>query len=376
MNCFQFFIFVTSGTTCARAIKTSSRLWIAFNFLSLWRQEQHIRQRQLRWGVVNCFQFFIFVTSGTTIEANTALSVSLWIAFNFLSLWRQEQHRSLQCFGGESCELLSIFYLCDVRNNWAGQLPTLPAVVNCFQFFIFVTSGTTKRQQDILADKLWIAFNFLSLWRQEQPGRRSLADCSRCELLSIFYLCDVRNNKHKKSTHKFFVVNCFQFFIFVTSGTTAAYLRLVNGLLWIAFNFLSLWRQEQHLQHNQQHKAVVNCFQFFIFVTSGTTHINFTVWKIALWIAFNFLSLWRQEQLRRSPLFDWVCCELLSIFYLCDVRNNKPNLHPLRRSVVNCFQFFIFVTSGTTGLARLRCRHVLWIAFNFLSLWRQEQLFL
>ena len=219
MNCFQFFIFVTSGTTTVAAPLRERLLWIAFNFLSLWRQEQHIKIDGADAAVVNCFQFFIFVTSGTTQTHHTTWTTLLWIAFNFLSLWRQEQLTYHYIGVTTCCELLSIFYLCDVRNNLTSVAVSKVVVVNCFQFFIFVTSGTTESMIQLRISELWIAFNFLSLWRQEQRFEYGRTGGACCELLSIFYLCDVRNN-------------------FLIYGV---YLIM----LWIAFNFLSLWRQEQ-----------------------------------------------------------------------------------------------------------------------------------
>ena len=195
----------------------------------------------------------------------------MWIAFKLLSLWRQKQHTDKLEKSSTCCELLSNYYLCDVRNNrLRGSYPTV-CVVNCFQIIIFVTSETTPRLQFKYRHLLWIAFKLLSLWRQKQLicNSEKLAAC--CELLSNYYLCDVRNNFGYFARCAFCVVNCFQIIIFVTSETTSEYSPITLPLLWIAFKLLSLWRQKQP---------------------------SLLVGAVS------------------------VCCELLSNYYLCDVRNN------------------------------------------------------
>ena len=69
-------------------------------------------------------------------------------------------------------------------------------------------------------------------------------------------------------------------------------------------------------------KEVVNCFQIIIFVTSEATML-------------------RLHNIHAS-------CELLSNYYLCDVRSNKTELKGVNGMVVNCFQIIIFVTSEAT----------------------------
>ena len=271
---------------------------------------------------MNCFQIIIFVTSETT---------------NVATAWIKAR-----------CELLSNYYLCDVRNNRSLITPTLAPVVNCFQIIIFVTSETTCRDTTSNGDELWIAFKLLSLWRQKQQLQVGGYFGPCCELLSNYYLCDVRNNLHHCAVDLFFVVNCFQIIIFVTSETTNAWKFRQRHLLWIAFKLLSLWRQKQQpittdlvnagcellsnyylcdVRNNSEAQnvtffLVVNCFQIIIFVTSETTKNQ-----------GNYLGC---------------CCELLSNYYLCDVRNNR-------------FEWYTR-------------QQLLWIAFKLLSLWRQKQL--
>ncbi len=168
--------------------------------------------------------------------------------------------------------------------------------MNCFQIIIFVTSETTERT--------------------------NLIRSQSCELLSNYYLCDVRNNLKAQDYN--------------------------NSLLWIAFKLLSLWRQKQLYIDMVSMRIVVNCFQIIIFVTSETTNGLQKAIHEALWIAFKLLSLWRQKQPYSIYGVIECGCELLSNYYLCDVRNNKMASNGLVALVVNCFQIIIFVTSETT----------------------------
>ncbi len=246
MNCFQIIIFVTSETTVNKSTIQKYLLWIAFKLLSLWRQKQPFVIDYVDKMVVNCFQIIIFVTSETTYREKSSSAGQLWIAFKLLSLWRQKQPFPKTIISICGCELLSNYYLCDVRNNSAFQ--------------------TT------IWKRLWIAFKLLSLWRQKQQDLRDVLRWYSCELLSNYYLCDVRNNKLFEINYTKIVVNCFQIIIFVTSETTCCAVKIANWRLWIAFKLLSLWRQKQH--------------RLISYLLGGS-------------------------------------CELLSNYYLCDVRNNS-----------------------------------------------------
>ena len=64
------------------------------------------------------------------------------------------------------------------------------------------------------------------------------------------------------------------------------------------------------------------CFHFTIFVVLGTT-------------------LMKESTEKKR-------CDLLSFYYLCRTRNNAFLTAPLRNPVVICFHFTIFVVLGTT----------------------------
>ena len=117
-------------------------------------------------------------------------------------------------------------------------------VVICFQFSIFVLSGTPSRNANRFNNMLWFAFNLVSLFYQEHP----------------YY--DIFKN--------YYVVICFQFSIFVLSGTPASFVIAHTKKLWFAFNLVSLFYQEHRRWQENGSRFVVICFQFSIFVLSGT----------------------------------------------------------------------------------------------------------
>ena len=116
--------------------------------------------------------------------------------------------------------------------------------------------------------------------------------------------------------------------------------------MWFAFNLVSLFYQEHRLPADTWDIEVVICFQFSIFVLSGTPSITNEQTQEVLWFAFNLVSLFYQEHLFSSIASG--------------------------RQVVICFQFSIFVLSGTPSRNKNRFNNLLWFAFNLVSLFYQE----
>ena len=168
----------------------------------------------MKLNVVNCFQFRIF---------------ALW----FTILCKRECVQIC-------CELLSISYLCIMIYNKLAALFKAPTVVNCFQFRIFALWFTILPNLDVNVFPLWIAFNFVSLHYDLQCFYISKISRSRCELLSISYLCIMIYNRSKLFFRLDLVVNCFQFRIFALWFTIEIYFIVYFNVLWIAFNFVSL----------------------------------------------------------------------------------------------------------------------------------------
>ena len=117
VNCFQICIFVLIATTCEKRLQDVIELWIAFKFVSLyWSQQRTWCTGAPRWRcellsnlylctdrnnanslgtkhqqVVNCFQICIFVLIATTRPYAYAITIPLWIAFKFVSLYWSQQ---------------------------------------------------------------------------------------------------------------------------------------------------------------------------------------------------------------------------------------------------------------------------------------------
>ena len=143
VNCFQICIFVLWQTTEVLIYTNGSLLWIAFKFVSLsYDKQRSLRRLRLLYScellsnlylcpmtnnlhkmflmlklVVNCFQICIFVLWQTTRIFYKQQIILLWIAFKFVSLSYDKQHR--------------------------GALMKKQSVVNCFQICIFVLWQTT-----------------------------------------------------------------------------------------------------------------------------------------------------------------------------------------------------------------------------------------
>ena len=98
------------------------------------------------------------------------------------------------------------------------------------------------------------------------------------------------------------------------------------------------------------------------------------MFRILLWIAFKFVSLYRMTQPTLWRLALQRCCELLSNLYLCIGWHRLEDLLLCLCKVVNCFQICIFVSDDTAPAHRLKSDQMLWIAFKFVSLYRMTQL--
>ena len=161
--------------------------------------------------------------------------------------------------------MLTIFYLYKVLCSFWPKLLFCLWVVNCLQFFIFTRffavltrSFREKTGCELLTifylykvlcsfskvitspNELWIAYNFLSLQGSLQCAYEIINKLGCCELLTIFYLYKVLCSYCKNQALNTFVVNCLQFFIFTRFFAVRLLVRWRLGLLWIAYNFLSL----------------------------------------------------------------------------------------------------------------------------------------
>ena len=144
-------------------------LWFAFNsgYYDLWLQQMITKktmtyscdllsilditifdynnenEREIRWLVVICFQFWILRSLITTHLLFYFSKSLLWFAFNsgYYDLWLQ---RIFLCNGGSvCCDLLSILDITIFDYNSGGKIYVFLTVVICFQFWILRSLITT-----------------------------------------------------------------------------------------------------------------------------------------------------------------------------------------------------------------------------------------
>ena len=318
--CFHFTIFVVLETTTAKAPSILPELWFAFILLSLsyWKQLQYILQRKK--PVVICFHFTIFVVLETTLRRVRMGPVALWFAFILLSLsyWKQPMRAFLLL--GNSCDLLSFYYLCRTGNN-SFRLSKQPLeVVICFHFTIFVVLETTQFKKSSPTPSLWFAFILLSLSYWKQLWIKKYETILGCDLLSFYYLCRTGNNGRSPRWRLPSVVICFHFTIFVVLETTGSgNHRECFGCDLLSFYYLC--RTGNNVPRIRQGTSiVVICFHFTIFVVLETTHPRTTCGRIRLWFAFILLSLsyWKQLQLVTMWCLHVVICFHFTIFVVLE----------------------------------------------------------
>ena len=401
-------------------------LWFAFILLSLsyWKQRNNGRI----YNLISCdlLSFYYLCRTGNNVTRRRTKYRRVVICFHFTIFVVLETTCPSTIKSSSCCDLLSFYYLCRTGNNICVYEHISGEVVICFHFTIFVVLETTTRSWVKPTDRLWFAFILLSLsyWKQLE----SLCNIihPRCDLLSFYYLCRTGNNRKNGVSIASTVVICFHFTIFVVLETTELGYIMPPFTLWFAFILLSLSYWKQPEKNEKAKNCVVICFHFTIFVVLETTTAPAFPPTAPLWFAFILLSLsyWKQRFLAKA--YRYLCCDLLSFYYLCRTGNNFDAIcvlvvllwfafillslsywkqHPRRPAnvtlscdllsfyylcrtgnndgkdassvipVVICFHFTIFVVLETTFTNVMLYRHVLWFAFILLSLsyWKQLQ---
>ena len=221
------------------------QLWFAWKYLSLWHQQQRRPAGYVPPAVVICLKISIFVASTTTLFCGIASTSSLWFAWKYLSLWHQQQPPIWCCVRMMCCDLLENIYLCGINNNDRGNISEHPLVVICLKISIFVASTTTPLFHLSYPYWLWFAWKYLSLWHQQQQQDIALRWWICCDLLENIYLCGINNNGLFKRIFAQCVVICLKISIFVASTTTCGGRHSDCHRLWFAWKYLSLWHQQQ-----------------------------------------------------------------------------------------------------------------------------------
>ena len=142
MNCFWIYIFDKIPTGCTRTNRIPRSCELLLN-LYLWQDSNRA------WSAI-------------------CMATKLWIAFEFISLTRFQQANEWNCRQRWSCELLLNLYLWQDSNRLIVAQELWCAVVNCFWIYIFDKIPTGVRFLNIYQNRLWIAFEFISLTRFQQ----------------------------------------------------------------------------------------------------------------------------------------------------------------------------------------------------------------
>ena len=144
--------------------------------------------------------------------------------------------------------------------------------------------------------------------------------------------------------------------------------------MWFAFNLLSLTYWKQHKFDTVSRLAVVICFQSIIFDILKTTLETASLIQSSCDL-LSIYYLWHTENnkivyLQKKRLL-WFAFNLLSLTYWKQPIVHYDNLP----HVVICFQSIIFDILKTTRQRYGLYRHLLWFAFNLLSLtyWKQRK---
>ena len=105
--CFRISIFEPLKTTVALQLAPAGWLWFAFELVSLNHWKQPCRENT-EWGwVVICFRISIFEPLKTTKHRIFTLSITLWFAFELVSLNHWKQLYSVLRIDNWGCDLLS-----------------------------------------------------------------------------------------------------------------------------------------------------------------------------------------------------------------------------------------------------------------------------
>ena len=144
-------------------------------------------------------------------------------------------------------------------------------------------------------------------------------------------------------------------------------------MLWIAFKNLYLW-------HRKQHSAwICVCFcccelllKICIFDIGNSQTLQAFQVRTVVNCFQKFVSLTSETAYHKKGTED-ESCELLSKICIFDIGNSRLWVHTYTPVVVNCFQKFVSLTSETAHGDFNNDFNKLWIAFKNLYLWHRKQ---
>ena len=146
-------------------------------------------------------------------------------------------------------------------------------------------------------------------------------------------------------------MNCFWIYIFDKIPTGNFFIIIIKNCCELLLN-LYLWQDSnRHVQQFAFQEQVVNCFWIYIFDKIPTGRMLHGKDLEELWIAFEFISLTRFQQVSTARPSSTSCCELLLNLYLWQDSNRVIWIYRLKDTV--CSAQMDTARSGQmdTGLA-------------------------
>ncbi len=173
-------------------------------------------------------------------------------------------------------------------------------------------------------------------------------------MLSKFVSLTFRNSWTAQTSHRTFVVNCFQNLYLWLSETATQGVLIYRRQLWIAFKICIFDFQKQQVSSFSLLSLVVNCFQNLYLWLSETADGGSNTVRSMLWIAFKICIFDFQKQLRCYIILFVPCCELLSKFVSLTFRNSSLCKELGACAVVNCFQnLYLWLSETARSLSLL-----------------------
>ena len=198
----------------------------------------------------------------------------MWFAFKLISLSYWIQRRVRGVVRVHCCDLLSNLYLCHIEYSIPVTIHSRLVVVICFQTYIFVILNTADFDVSKLSDELWFAFKLISLSYWIQPAVSLIISWYCCDLLSNLYLCHIEYSDWRHEQIDRAVVICFQTYIFVILNTAFLWCSITSACCDLLSNLYLC-----HIEYSNRHPLsyilfVVICFQTYIFVILNTAPLQ------------------------------------------------------------------------------------------------------
>ena len=142
------------------------------------------------------------------------LDDELWFALDLLFLHYKSHHGTRTKIGGDSCDLLWIYYFCTINHTCQDFTPSESSCCDLLWIYYFCTINHTTNQTQLSYAELWFALDLLFLHYKSHRTERRNHLLPRCDLLWIYYFCTINHTLCVAGVMQRLVVICFGFIIF------------------------------------------------------------------------------------------------------------------------------------------------------------------